>query len=65
MTVELRRKRIDKTRSEAWPGGCSSLAVVTHPAYDLAGVSAKHDFSDWSNTALSWSLRIQVAKSFT
>ena len=65
MTVEFHRKRIDETCSEAWPEGRCSLAVVTHPAYDLAGVSAKHDFSDWSNTALSWNLRIQVAKSFT
>ena len=35
MTVELRRKRIDKTRSETWPEGRCSRAVVTDPAYDL------------------------------
>jgi hypothetical protein len=38
MTVELRRKRIDETCSEAWPKGRRSRAVVTDPAYDLAGV---------------------------
>jgi hypothetical protein len=37
MTVEFRRKRIDETCSEAWPEGCRSRAIVTHPAYDLAG----------------------------
>jgi hypothetical protein len=40
MTVEFRRKRIDETCSEAWPEGCRSRAVVTHPAYDPIGVDA-------------------------